>query len=44
MVMPMVISEPAPSPWSIRKAINCSMLWAMPDRADPARKISRPVR
>ena len=44
IVMPIVISEPAPRPCSIRKAISCTMPWASPDSAEPTRKIASPPR
>ena len=45
IVMPSVISEPAPSPCSIRKAMSCAHgLRESPDSAEPTRKIASPVR
>ena len=31
---------PAPSPWSARKPISSVMFWAIPQSAEPTRKIT----
>jgi hypothetical protein len=44
MVMPMVMREPAPSPWMVRKEMSCPMLCENPDSTEPRRKMPRPAR
>ncbi len=43
MVMPMVMRDPAPSPWMARNTMSWAMLWDSPDSAEPRRKMPRPV-
>ena len=44
MVMPMMISEPAPSPWMARKAISWAMVCDSPESAEPTRNRLSPTR
>ncbi len=37
-------SAPAPMPWIPRKRISCSIVWLMPDRAEPIRNVVIPKR
>src|SRR6266403_1616364 len=39
MVMPMMISEPAPSPWMARKAISWAMVCDSPESAERAERV-----
>ena len=44
IAMTPTIRPPAPRPWTARKPISCPMSWAMPDSAEPIRKITMDVR